>query len=50
MFRLESQHGKAERVTASPIIDGYFLPKTLKAIFEGHEQNEIAIVVGWTAR
>ncbi len=37
------------RLQAAPIVDGYFLPKSVKSIFDGHEQNDIPIVVGWTA-
>jgi para-nitrobenzyl esterase len=36
-------------INASPIVDGYFLPKSPKNIFAAHEQNDIPIVVGWTA-
>jgi para-nitrobenzyl esterase len=40
---------RTERISASPIVDGYFLPRSPKAIFGAHEQNDIPIVVGWTA-
>jgi para-nitrobenzyl esterase len=36
-------------ISASPIADGYFLPKSPKAIFSSGQQNDVPIVVGWTA-
>lgn len=40
---------RTERISASVIVDGYFLPKSQKAIFEAREQNDVPIVIGWTA-
>jgi para-nitrobenzyl esterase len=40
---------RTERISASVIVDGYFLPASPKAIFEAHEQNDVPIVIGWTA-
>jgi para-nitrobenzyl esterase len=40
---------RTARLSSSPIVDGYFLPKSPKTIFERREQNDIPIVVGWTA-
>jgi para-nitrobenzyl esterase len=40
---------RTANVSASPIADGYFLPKSPKAIFSSGQQNDVPIVVGWTA-
>ena len=40
---------RTANVSAAPIVDGYFLPKSPKAIFSSGQQNDIPIVVGWTA-
>ena len=40
---------RAANVSARPDVDGYFLPKTPAAIFAAHEQNDVPLVVGWTA-
>jgi para-nitrobenzyl esterase len=40
---------RTARLNASQIVDGYFLPKSPKAIFDAHEQNDVPLVVGWTA-
>ena len=39
---------RAAGVSATPIVDGYFLPKSPKAIFDSREQNDVPTVVGWT--
>jgi para-nitrobenzyl esterase len=40
---------RTERISAGPSIDGYFLPKSPAAIFGAREQNDVPLVVGWTA-
>jgi para-nitrobenzyl esterase len=40
---------RTANVSASPIADGYFLPKSPKALFSSGQQNDVPIVVGWTA-
>ncbi len=37
------------RVQARPNVDGYFLPRSARQIFEAGEQNDVAVVTGWTA-
>ena len=34
---------------ASPVIDGYVLPKDVYAIFNNDEQNDIPVLTGWNA-
>jgi para-nitrobenzyl esterase len=31
-----------------PIVDGYFMPKTLEAIFRAGEQADVPLIAGWT--
>lgn len=40
---------RTAEVSASPIVDGYFLPESPKGIFYSGRQNDVPIVVGWTA-
>jgi para-nitrobenzyl esterase len=40
---------RTDRINASPIVDGYFLPKYPKAIFGSGQQNDVPIIVGWTS-
>lgn len=40
---------QAARYRPTPIIDGYFLPDTVPAIFAAHAQNDVAVVAGSTA-
>jgi para-nitrobenzyl esterase len=40
---------RTDRINASPIVDGYFLPKSPRAIFRSGQQNDVPIVVGWTS-
>lgn len=35
------------RGSSRPIVDGYFLPKTVGEIFESGEQNDIPVILGW---
>lgn len=37
------------RVAAGPVIDGYVLPKPMKAIFDSGEQNDVPVLTGSTA-
>jgi para-nitrobenzyl esterase len=38
-----------EQFRFSPIVDGWFLPKTVDEIFEAGEQNDVATLTGWVA-
>jgi len=38
---------KKVRFSARPIIDGYFLPESIPAIFNQHKENKVALLTGW---
>lgn len=40
---------QAARFRPTPVIEGYFLPKRVAAIFAAHEQSDIPVVAGSTA-
>jgi len=37
------------RVRTRPVVDGWVLPDTARAIFEAGEQNRVPVIVGWNA-
>ena len=38
---------KKIRFSSRPIIDGYFLPESIPAIFKQHKENKVALLTGW---
>ncbi len=45
----DSLHSLASSFTASPVVDGYVLPKDIYSIFSNDEQNDIPVITGWNA-
>ena len=35
------------RIAAGPIVDGYFLPKSVQDIYADGEQNDVPVITGW---
>jgi len=44
-----ARYNKSGRFGFPPVVDGYFLPKTIPEIFEAGEQAQVPLLLGWNS-